>query len=118
MSRSTDSTGERRYLGVDLHKRYLVIGGVNAQQAVVLTPRRVELDNWPGWAKAHLWKSDVLVVEATGNTWTFYDEVVGLVARVEVAHAGKIALIANTRVKTDKHDVTPALALRASAVQV
>ena len=32
-----------RYLGIDLHKHYLVIGGVNAKQEVVLPPRRVEL---------------------------------------------------------------------------
>jgi len=58
----------------------------------------------------------VLVVEATGNTWTFYDEVVALVARVEVANAGKIALIANTRVKTDKHDVMKLAKLSAAGL--
>lgn len=105
MKPEADSSTETRYLGVDLHKHYLVIGGVNARQELVLPPRRVELDAWPTWAKAHLRPTDVLVVEATGNTWTFYDEVVELVGRVEVANAGKIALIANTRVKTDKHDV-------------
>ncbi len=31
-----------RYLGIDLHKHYLVIGGVNAKQEVVLPPRRIE----------------------------------------------------------------------------
>jgi hypothetical protein len=39
---------------VDLHKHYVVIGGVNAQQTVVLPPRRVELDEWATWAKQHL----------------------------------------------------------------
>lgn len=105
MSRPSLSITETRYLGVDLHKHYLVIGGVTARQELVLSPRRVELDDWPAWAKANLHKTDVLVVEATGNTWDFYDGVVELVTRVEVANAGKIALIANTRVKTDKHDV-------------
>jgi transposase len=103
-------------LGVDLHKHYLVIGGVNARQEVVLMPRRIELDDWLAWAKAHLRQTDVLVVEATGNTWTFYDEVVALVTRVEVANAGKIALIANTRVKTDKHDVMKLAKLSAAGL--
>lgn len=103
MSRSAPP--DPRFLGVDLHKHYLVIGGVNARQDVVLQPRRLELEDWPTWAAQHLLPSDVLVVEATGNTWSFYDGVVERVARVEVAHAGKIALIAHTRVKTDKHDV-------------
>lgn len=50
MEQTATSTTETRYLGVDLHKHYLVIGGVNARQEVVLVPRRVELDNWPAWA--------------------------------------------------------------------
>jgi transposase len=105
MDRNTDSIGETRYLGVDLHKRYLVIGGVNTRQETVLTPRRVELEAWPAWARQHLRKTDVLVVEATGNTWTFYDSVVEWVARVEVANAGKLPWIGQAKVKTDRQDV-------------
>ncbi len=108
MSHNRDSTGaigETRYLGVDLHKHYLVIGGVNVHQDVVLAPRRVDLEVWEAWAKQHLRKTDVLVVEATGNTWVFYDSVVDLVARVEVANAGKLPWIGQTKVKTDKQDV-------------
>jgi transposase len=116
MKTETVSITETRYLGVDLHKHYLVLGGVNARQELVLPPRRIELDDWPAWAKSHLRKTDVLVVEATGNTWRFYDEVVALVARVEVANAGKIALIANTRVKTDKHDVMKLAKLSAAGL--
>jgi transposase len=105
MEGNTDSIGETRYLGVDLHKRYLVIGGVNARQETVLAPRRVELAAWPAWAGQHLQKTDVLVVEATGNTWTFYDQTVAWVARVEVANAGKLPWIGQAKVKTDKQDV-------------
>lgn len=105
MKAEATSTGEQRYLGVDLHKHYVVIGGVNAQQTVVLPPRRVELDEWPAWAMRHLHKTDVLAVEATGNTWMFYDETVSLVLRIEVANAGKLPWIGQARVKTDKQDV-------------
>lgn len=105
MSQTTTSTMETRYLGVDLHKHYLVIGGVTAHQTVVLPPRRVELDDWPAWANGHLWKSDVLVVEATGNTWMFYDETIERVTRIEVANAGKLPWIGQAKVKTDKQDV-------------
>ena len=94
-----------RYLGIDLHKHYLVIGGVNAKQAIVLPPRRLDLDDWPKWAKAHLTKSDLVVVEATTNAWDFYDVTSPFVQRVVVANAAKIALIAKTRVKTDQKDV-------------
>lgn len=94
-----------RHLGVDLHKHYLVVGGVIATQEVVLSPRRVELDDWPKWAKTHLQPTDVVVVEATTNAWDFYDVTSPLVQRVVVANAAQIALIAKTRVKTDKIDV-------------
>ena len=93
------------YVGIDLHKHYLVIGGVNAQQEVVLPPRRIELGDWPKWAKAHLTQSDVVVVEATTNAWDCYDVTSPLVQRVLVANAAKIALIAKTRTKTDNKDV-------------
>ena len=94
-----------RYLAVDLHKHYLVIGGVNEHQDVVLKPRRVELSAWPKWAQTHLRPTDTLVVEATTNTWDFCDHTRPLVSRLQVANAGKIALIAKTRVKTDTLDV-------------
>jgi transposase len=94
-----------RYLAVDLHKHYLVIGGVNAHQEIVLGPRRMDLAAWPTWAQTHLLPTDSLVVEATTNAWDFYDHTQPLVGRLQVANAGKIALIAKTRVKTDALDV-------------
>jgi len=106
------SSNVERHLAVDLHKHYLVIGGVNARQEIVLSPRRVELDEWLAWATAHLKPCDVLVVEATTNTWWFYDRTYAHVGQVLVADPRKIAWIAQTRVKTDAHDVTPALARR------
>jgi transposase len=99
------SVSMERYLGIDLHKHYLVVGGVNAQQAIVLPPRRLALDDWPKWTQTHLTQADVVVVEATTNAWDFYDMTSPLVKRVVVANAAKIALIAKTRVKTDQKDV-------------
>jgi transposase len=94
-----------RYLAVDLHKHYVVVGGLNAQMAVILPPRRVDLSEWPAWAKKNLRKTDILVVEATTNAWDFYDQVVPLVGRVVVANAGKIAKLVKSKVKTDRMDV-------------
>jgi transposase len=102
---SSISVPIERYLGIDLHKHYLVVGGVNAKQEIVLSPRRVDLDVWPKWAQAQLTPADVVVVEATTNAWDFYDVTSPLVQRVVVANAAKIALIAKTRVKTDQKDV-------------
>ena len=94
-----------RYLAVDLHKYYVVVGGLNARQEVILQPRRIELSDWPAWAKVHLRQSDILVVEATTNAWDFYDQVAPLVGQAVVANAGKIASLVKTRVKTDRVDV-------------
>src|SRR5512139_1864530 len=93
-----------RYLAADLHRRYVVVGGVNIRQEVVLPPRRIELDDWPRWAQAHLSKTDALVVESTSNAWDFYDQVEPLVGRAVVANPRLVKLIASARVKTDKVD--------------
>lgn len=93
-----------RYIAVDLHRAYVVVGGVNIRQEVVLPPRRIELDAWPRWARAHLRKTDALVVESTSNAWDFYDQVAPLVGRAVVANPRLVKLIASARVKTDKVD--------------
>ena len=95
----------RRYLAIDLHKRYLVIGGVNREQKVVLKPRTVSLEKWSEWASKYLRPTDEIVIEATGNTWPIVDQLKPLVARVVVAHPRKVKLIAAARVKTDRIDV-------------
>jgi transposase len=94
-----------RFLAIDLHKHYLVIGGVNSQQKVILTPRRISIHKWPTWAKANLLPTDNVVLEATTNAWDIYDQVAPLVARVVVAHPPQVKWIAEARVKTDRHDV-------------
>jgi len=99
------SSSLERHLAVDLHKHYVMVGGVNAHQEVVLTPRRVTLDDWPAWARTNLTKTDVLVVEATTNTWDFYDQTLPFVGQLLVADPRQVAWIAKTRVKTDPSDV-------------
>jgi transposase len=94
-----------RYLALDVHKHYVVAGGVNAQQQVILPPRRLDLGEWATWFPKHLHPTDAVVLEATTNAWTFYDEVAPLAGRTVVAHPGLVKLIASARVKTDDRDV-------------
>jgi hypothetical protein len=75
-----------RFIGIDVHKHYLVVGGVNAGQEVVLPPRRVNLENWLKWAEANLKPTDAVVLEATTNAWEIYDQVLPLVGRAVVAN--------------------------------
>jgi transposase len=94
-----------RYIAIDIHKHYLMIGGIDAHKRIVLQPRRVELSRWPHWAQANLLPSDAVVIESTTNAWAIYDLLSTLVGRAVVAHPAKVKLIAEARVKTDKIDV-------------
>lgn len=94
-----------RLIAIDLHKHYLLIGGLNAQNHVVLPLRRIQLTEWLAWAQANLRPTDAVVLEATTNAWTLYDQLLPLVGRVVVAHPGKVPGTTGQRVKTDKRDV-------------
>jgi len=98
-------TREVRYIGLDVHKHYITIGGMNAQQEIVLRPRDVEMERFKRWAEENLRKTDEVVLEATTNTWDVYDTITPLVRRVVVAHPAEVKQIANSRVKTDNQDV-------------
>lgn len=113
---SAESPSVERHVAVDLHKHYVVVGAVNARQEIVLQPRRVELDEWPHWAAAHLQPTDVLVVEATTNTWWFYDQTHAHVGQVLVADPRKIAWIAQARVSTDNTAVLKLARLSAASL--
>ena len=98
-------TREVRYIGLDVHKHYITIGGVNQAQEIVLRPRNVEMERFQRWAQENLRETDEVVLEATTNTWDVYDTIMPLVKRVVVAHPAEVKQIANSRVKTDNQDV-------------
>jgi transposase len=94
-----------RFIAIDLHKHYTVVGGVNAQQQIILPPRRVEIDELATWAQKHLLSTDEVVLEATTNAWTTYDLIAPMVQRCVVASPSHVRWIAEARVKTDAADV-------------
>jgi transposase len=94
-----------RYIAIDAHKHYVMVGGLNASLETVLPVRRVQMEAYPAWAQAHLRPGDAVVIEATTNTWTLYDVTLPHVSKVVVAHPLEVKQIANARVKTDRHDV-------------
>ena len=67
----------KRYIGLDVHKHYLVALGVDANLNIVLPMRRVELSHLESWMKKNLTKQDEVVLEMTTNTWQLYDELSG-----------------------------------------
>jgi transposase len=95
---------QKRYVGLDVHKHYVMVGIVDREQQTLLSPRKVSLTELEDWAKQHLQPSDAVMLEATTNAWYIYDLLQPLVARVVVAHPPHIKLIASAMVKTDRKD--------------
>ena len=104
MSEDENTRGSRRYIALDLHKKYCVIGGVDREGRVVLQAVRVEHADLEGWLKRSLLSTDHVVIESTTNAWHVYDLLAPLVGRVVVANPAKVKQIANARVKTDVRD--------------
>jgi transposase len=98
------SLSAERFVALDVHKHYVVVGAVNAGQQIVLSPRRVDLDDLRSWSQQHLCSTDAVVLEATTNAWHLCDQLRPLVASVTVAHPLLVKVIATARVKTDARD--------------
>src|SRR5260370_6985694 len=93
-----------RFVALDVHGHYVMVGAVDSQQQVVLSPRRFGFAAFAEWASIHLTHADAVVLEATSNAWLLYDQLQPLVAEVVVAHPQAVKLIAAARVKTDSRD--------------
>ena len=104
-----DQTNQR-FVALELHATYIMVGALDAHQRVVLQPRRVKLDHFAAWAMRHLQPTDQVVLEATTNAWYIHDLVQPLVARVVVADPAKAKAKMALSVKTDRRD-TLALAM-------
>jgi transposase len=111
MKKGQNTRGYKRYLALDIHREYLLVGAWNEEKDWVLTPRRVGLEKFPEWAKKNIRAGDIVVLETTTNVWVVYDIVAPLASRVLVANAAEVKEIANARVKTDKEDIKKLLKL-------
>jgi len=92
----------KRYIGLDVHKYYLIALGVDEDLHVVLPARRVELSHLDSWMKKTLTKQDAVVLEMTTNTWQLYDELCEHAGSVTVVHPPHVALITRSLVMNDK----------------
>ena len=104
MNEDGNTRGTKRYVALDIHKRYCVIAGVDREGRVVLQAVRVEHADLEGWLKKKMLSTDHVVIESTTNAWHVYDLLSPLVERVVVANPIKVKQIANARVKTDVRD--------------
>lgn len=93
-----------RFIGLDVHKHYLIAIGVSPAPALeqVYGPQRVELADLGAWRERHLTCHDAVALEMTTNTWELYDELVPHVHSVTVVHPPHVALITRAQIMTDK----------------
>lgn len=105
MNSPSETTVIDRYIGVDIHKHYVMVGGQNRHQEWILRPRQVQVSRFRDWAEKNFRKSDAVVIEATGSVWDIYDIIAPHVGEILVANARSIRQIAEAKVKTDKKDI-------------
>jgi transposase len=96
------TSSAQRFVGLDLHKHYLIAIGVDADLNEVLGPQRVSLVRLDSWAQRHLTQQDAVVLEMTTNTFQIHDELLPYAHSVTVVHPPHVALITRARVMTDK----------------
>ena len=111
MNKVQNTRGYERYMAMDIHREYILVGAWNEEKEWILMPRRVSIERFPEWAKKNIRAGDILVLETTTNVWATYDIVAPLAGRVLVANAAEVEEIAKARVKTDKEDVKKLLKL-------
>jgi transposase len=92
----------KRYVALDIHKHYVMVGAMDRSQTWVMRPRKIRMTQLEKWCARHLRASDEVVLESTSNAWTIYDALAPMVARLVVANPLKVRQITQAQVKTDK----------------
>jgi transposase len=109
---------EARYIGLDIHKNYMVAAGVDREQKVVLKPRRVGWEGFERWMGETLRPDDRVVLEMTVNTWEVHDQLKAHVDSVTVVHPPHVALITRAQVSTDRKSALTLARLHAAGLLV
>ncbi|HEY7417769.1 MAG TPA: IS110 family transposase, partial [Ktedonobacteraceae bacterium] len=87
-----------RYIALDVHRHYVMVAAIDADQPILLPPRRMPFPAFADWAPTHLSSSDRIVLEATTNAWHLYDQLVPLVASVQIANPLLVKAISTAKV--------------------
>lgn len=99
---SFNSPKPKRYIGLDLHKFYLVAIGVDSEAEQIYGPKRVELVDLEEWIRKTITPDDAIAVEATANAFQVHDALLPHAHSVTVVHPPHLAIIVRAQVKTDK----------------
>ncbi len=99
---SQEKARPERFVGLDVHKHYLVAAAVDPDKNEVLSPRRVPLARLDTWVRKTLTPSDAVILEMTTNAFQLYDDLLPHVHSVTIVHPPHVALITRAQVMTDK----------------
>lgn len=91
-----------RFVGLDVHKHYLIAAAVDPDRNEVMSPRRVQLVRLDSWMRKTLTPQDAVVLEMTTNAFQLYDDLLPHVHSVTVVHPPHVSLITRAQVMTDK----------------
>jgi len=91
-----------RFVGLDVHKHYLIAVAVDPDRKEVMGPRRVPLAHLDAWVRKTLTPQDAVVLEMTTNAYQLYDDLLPHVHSVTVVHPPHVALITRAQVMTDR----------------
>ncbi len=97
-----DKLPQARFIGLDVHKHYLIAVGVDAQLNQVMGPLRVSLSRLEEWARKTLTSNDAVVLEMTTNAFQLYDDLTPCAFAVTLVHPPHVKLITQAQVMTDK----------------
>ncbi len=114
----TTNISPTRFIGLDIHKEYLVAVAVDRDQNVLFGPQRVPLTELEEWMHRRLTPQDAVALEMTTNAWTLYDELQPHVHSVTVVHPPHVALIVRAQVKTDRKAALALAQLHAAGLLV
>ncbi len=95
-----------RYVGIDLHKRLMVVCFVDERGTVIkrLKVEEVTQESVTRFAREQLRSEDVVAIEVTTNTWPVERILRPFVSRVVISNPLVTKAIAQAKVKTDKVD--------------
>jgi transposase len=98
---SSDRSFVTRFVGLDVHKNYLVAVAVDSAGNQLVGPHRIEYCKLADWIKQALTPQDAVVLEMTGNAYGLHDDLVPYVHSVTIVHPAAVKAITQARVKTD-----------------
>lgn len=99
---SEETPRPSRFVGLDVHKHYLVAYALDGDLNRSFGPQRVELERLDQWREKCLTHDDAVVLEMTTNAFQIYDDLLPHVHSVTVVHPPHVALITRARVMNDK----------------